>query len=257
VFTPRAKDISIVNADGTSYTLFDHLIELMKTFQEMQIANDPNLGNIENELVLFAQNMWYSTGDRQSSLQMPKTLKSIGIREDMKNPQKDVLLSLFTIKDGQIIVNEKNIEKVKKHMEQLKVNVAKIWLEGKQQFKFPYVEVKDGKKTINFEPMDYKDFLVNKVGLISYIGEIKTKEELKSYNSSIHFLDPVKLNPTAPAVNVTEEKLINDTNAVEDAVKKAVDNATPVKKSIRIPGKDGGKTFKAPLFDKPYEKICK
>jgi hypothetical protein len=256
VFTPTTSAIKVAGPDGNSMGLFDYFIELLKTYQEMVINKDPNAQVVYNDLVMFAQNMWFSSTARKTALSMPKTLKSITIRPDAKT---EATLSLFDIKNGMVTINEDNVKRIKDVMNNLKLNVAKIWLEGREQFKFPYITEENGKKTINFEDKNYKDFLLDDVGLITYINDIPAKDDIKRYNSSVHFLEPTDLISAPPTITVTQQNIINNSNSSKQAVDNAVNNATPATGVIKDPTKK--RRFSAPSYEQTYketyEKICK
>jgi len=261
LFTPSTRAVKVTGPDGNTVGLFDHLVELMRTYQQMLEDGNPNVGTIQRDLVMFAQNMWYSSSNGSASIQMPQNLKSISLRDTNKNGVRtEVRLTLFDIKNGVVTFNEANVNRVRNHMNDMKVNVAKIWLEGKEKFKFPYISQENGKKTINFEEKNYKDFLMNDVGLITYISNIPIKENIRRYNSSIHFLELSDLNPKAPTIIVTQANVVNNSNASKIAVDAAVKNAkVPEGKDIKDPSK--GKKFGAPSYQETYketyEKICK
>jgi hypothetical protein len=261
LFTPSTRAVKVTGPDGNTLGLFDHLVELMRTYQQMLEDGNPNVGTIQRDLVMFAQNMWYSSSNGSASIQMPQNLKSILLRDTNKNGVRtEVRLTLFDINNGVVTFNEANVKRVRNHMNDMKVNVAKIWLEGKEKFKFPYISQENGKKTINFEEKNYKDFLMNDVGLITYISDIPTKENIRRYNSSIHFLELSDLNPKAPTIIVTQANVVNNSNASKIAVDAAVKNAkVPEGKDIKDPSE--GKRFGAPSYQETYKetykKICR
>ena len=136
-----------------------------------------------------------------------------------------------------------------------KINIFKNWLNGSEKFKFPYITEVNGKKMINFEEKDFKDFLINEVGLLSYVAEIPAQEDIMRHNSTIHFSDPKSLIQPASPISVSEKNVIDDPNAVKDAVKNAINNNKPEEntpKTTKI-----GKVFKAPSYEEIYEKTCK
>ena len=101
---------------------------------------------------------------------------------------------------------------------------------------------------------------MNDVGLITYISDIPTKENIRRYNSSIHFLELSDLNPKAPTIIVTQANVVNNSNASKIAVDAAVKNAkVPEGKDIKDPSE--GKRFGAPSYQETYKetykKICR
>lgn len=258
LFTPSSRFVKVVGAEGQTYTLFDHAIELMKIYQQMVLDKDPNLTNVKSNLVDFLQNIWL-TGSK-FNLTIPLTLASMSVKASKEDPW--MVKKLFNIKDGIITVNEENLKALKNHIEDMKINISKEWIEGKKDFNFPYITEKDGKKIVTFEKRDYKDFLVNNVGLITYISNIPAKEDIKRYNSNVHFLEPSDLIPKNPTIKVTEKQLVNDKNTTEKAVDDAAKTATPTtetKEEIINPAKK--KRLSAPSYEQTYEetyqKICK
>ena len=257
LFTPSTRSIKVVNANGEPYSLFDHMIELMRTYHQMSINNDPNLGEVQRTLWDFTRNMWL-TGDKYS-LKIPMNFLSAWMRPegDKKLPQRQ--FNLFTIKDGVITENEQNLKILKNHMNDMKINVSKQWLEENFPFKFPYITEVNGKKVINFEEKNYKDFLIDDIGLITYISDIPEADKVKLYNSSVHFLQPRPLVPKPPTIITKAEDLVKDSNSTANAVKNAVNNSEG-SKDKEIPRPSKRKRYTAPSYEQTYketyEKIC-
>ena len=98
LFTPSTRAVKVTGPDGNTLGLFDHLVELMRTYQQMLEDGNPNVGTIQRDLVMFAQNMWYSSSNGSASIQMPQNLKSILLRDTNKNGVRtEVRLTLFDI----------------------------------------------------------------------------------------------------------------------------------------------------------------
>jgi hypothetical protein len=217
-----------------------------------------NIGDIGAELKTFVNNIWL-TGPNHS-LQIHKSFKNITIQT--KNPNTNLLEPfLFTVlkeENGEMLPIEENIKKIRKHVNNLKINVYKGWLEKRIPFKFPFIAIdKNGKKVLQFEEKDYKDFLIKEVGLISYIGEIPEQENIKRYNTSIHFSEPHEITEDKPSdVIVTSENIISDPEAVEKAVDAAVEKVVPTSGKV-IPNIKKKRYVTSPAFIKPYEKICR
>jgi hypothetical protein len=151
----------------------------MKVYHKLKAEGYPRIGDIEAELTKFAWNMWY-TGT-EASLQIHKSFNNFTLRStDPKTKlRNEKMLSIFDNVNGEMVVNQENYKKIKSHINNTKVNVYKGWLEGSVQFKFPYITTdENGKKMINFEDKDYKEFLVKDVGLITYINDIPTKANI-------------------------------------------------------------------------------
>lgn len=259
LFTPSTRTVKVTGPDGTTMSLFDHLIELMKVYHQMSADGNPNIGDIQKDLVKFAQNMWL-TGDAYS-LKIPQNFLGIWVKIKGKDGKSTMTrIPLFEMKNGILTLNENNLQAVKNHMNDMKVNISKMWLEGNEPFNFPYITEENGKKIINFEKKNYKDFLLNSVGLLTYISDIPEQENIRRYNSSVHFLEPSNLIPKPPTINVTQDNVVNNSDSTKKAVDNAVKNAKPTTgKIIKDPSKK--KKLEAPSYEQTYketyEKICK
>jgi hypothetical protein len=257
LFPPSSRAVKVQSSEGT-FVLFDYIIELMKIYHQMEKDGYKNIGDIGAELKTFVNNIWL-TGPNHS-LQIHKSFKNITIQT--KNPNTNLLEPfLFTVlkeENGEMLPIEENIKKIRKHVNNLKINVYKGWLEKRIPFKFPFIAIdKNGKKVLQFEEKDYKDFLIKEVGLISYIGEIPEQENIKRYNTSIHFSEPHEITEDKPSdVIVTSENIISDPEAVEKAVDAAVEKVVPTSGKV-IPNIKKKRYVTSPAFIKPYEKICR
>jgi hypothetical protein len=235
--------------------MFDHLVELMKVYHELKAQGYSRLGDIESQLKNYTRNMWY-TGS-QAPLEIHKSFNFFSLRRlepITKKILSDVTLSLFKEVNGEMVVDQDNYKRIKAHVNNTKINVYRGWLES-NKFGFPFITIDDnGKRMINFEEKNYKDFLLKDIGLVSYISDIPKQGNIKRYNSTVHFTEPTDLEPKNSDVVVDEKEMINNDDAMNNAVDDAVKNANPPAGKI-IPSTKG-KRF-APKFDKPYEKICK
>ena len=254
LFPPSSRAIKLSTPDG-EFTLFEHLVELMKVYHELKAAGYTRLGDIEADLNKFVRNIWF-TGSK-ANLEIHKSFNSFTIRtKNSKTGEvKEQTLSIFDNVNGVMIVNENNLKRVAAHINNTKLNVYKSWLDGSVKFKFPFItKDESGARMINFEEKDYKNFIIKEVGVITYINDIPAQGDIKRYNSNIQFEDPTDLEIKPSGVIVDEKKLIDDPKAMENAVNDAVKNNTPAT-GKKIPSTKN-KIFKAPKFDKNYEKIC-
>jgi hypothetical protein len=257
LFPPVSKAVKITTPQGT-YTMFDHLFELMKVYNQLQDDNYSRIGDIKSKLVDFAYNMWltgYNSKSEFRGLKIPQTFDSITIQvKNTEGNKVPVRLVLFTKVNGVITINEDNLKKVKAYVDNMKINIDKTWLEtGK--FNFPYITEEDNKKMINFEEKDYRDFLINEAGLSTYINEIPADTDIKRYNSIVHFSEPRSLDSKPSGVApVSDDTLIKNPDAVKDAVDKAIKDA-PTAKDKKV--RETNRRFGTPSYDQIFEKICK
>jgi len=259
LFSPISKAVKITTPQGT-FTMFDHLFELMKVYHELEDSGYSRIGDIKSKLVDFAYHMWLTGNDNKGNfrgLKIPIHFNSITIYvKDKEGNKLPVLLPLFTRENGVLTINEDNLKKVKSYMDNMKININKVWLDN-GVFSFPYITEENGKKMISFEEKNYRDFLIKDAGLTTYINEIPAEQDIKRYNSIVHFLEPRSLETKPSGVApVSEEKLKENPNAIKDAVDKAI-KETPVNKNKKVRKTNTGRRFNAPSYDQIFEKICK
>jgi hypothetical protein len=259
LFPPMSKAVKITTPQGT-FTMFDHLFELMKVYHELENSGYSRIGDIKSKLVDFAYNMWLTGNDSKGNfrgLKIPMHFNSITIYvKDAEGKKLPVLMQLFTRENGVLTVNESNLKKVKSYMDNMKININKVWLDN-GVFSFPYITEENGQKMISFEEKNYRDFLIKDAGLTTYINEIPAEQDIKRYNSIVHFLEPRSLETKPSGVApVSEEKLKENPNAIKDAVDKAI-KETPVNKNKKVRKTNTGRRFNAPSYDQIFEKICK
>jgi hypothetical protein len=259
LFPPMSKAVKINTAQGT-FTMFDHLFELMKVYHDLEDSGYERIGDVKSKLTDFAYHMWLTGEDNKGNfrgLKIPQTFNSVTIQVKNKEGVKEpVRLELFTKINGVTTINEANLKKAKGYIDNMKINVDKVWLD-KGVFGFPYITEENGKKMINFEEKNYRDFLVKEAGLITYINEIPEEQDIKRHNSIVHFLEPKPLDSKPSVVpEIPEKKLEDDPNAVKEAVDKAIKN-TAVNKNKKVRKTNSGRRFGAPSYEQTFEKICK
>ena len=259
LFPPMSKAVKITTPQGT-YTMFDHLFELMKVYHELEYSGYSRIGDVKSKLVDFAYNMWLTGNDSKGNfrgLKIPQNFNSITIYvKDKEGNKLPTLMSLFTRENGVLTINEDNLKKVKGYIDNMNININKVWLDN-GVFSFPYITEENGKKMISFEEKNYRDFLIKEAGLITYINEIPAEQDIKRYNSIVHFLEPRDLETkTSGVAPVSDEKLKENPNAIKDAVDKAI-KETPVNKNKKVRKTNTGRRFNAPSYDQIFEKICK
>ena len=259
LYPPSARAVKVVGPDGKELSLFDHVVELMKTYHQMVADGNSNTTDIQNQLVTFIRNMWLTGNDYTIGLQNNLKVFTFPITKEVDaNGKKlyykeNVPVPLF---NDDLTINEENLKKIRNHMQDMKINISKKWLENSQQFSFPYIIEENGKKVINFENKNYKDFLLDDVGLVTYISNISDKENIKRYNSAVHFLDPVDLNPKPSVVDVNKSDVVADSNSTKQAVDDAVKNTkAPANKTVKDPSKK--RRLKAPSYEQTYKETYK
>ena len=241
---------------GTKQSLFDYLIDLMKIYNEMKLRGE-DVARVEDTLAIFVNKMWF-TG-MKTTLQIPKSFTKIQIKP--KGSKVLIPLQIFTIKNGEVILNQEAIEKARVHMNNMKVNIDKELLSGKIAFRFPNIKTSDqGVKYIQPVPMNYLSFLMKGIGLSSSVTAIPSKENIKRYNSSIIFTNPTNLvESTPPIIKTTQQELLDNQDVIKDQVKDAMDNSTPddVETPEEKAAREKRRRFKAPSYDQIFEKTCK
>ena len=255
LFPPNTRNVNWTNGKGNTTSLFDHLINVMVTLREMKLRGE-DTGKLEDDLAIFVRNMWL-TGEN-FTLQIPKNFERIRIKPE--GAAGLMPMQIFNVRNGQIVLNQENIETARKFMNNLPVNISKAWWSGKTPFKFPRIVTENGVKVLKFAEMGYKDFMFKQIGLSSNVTEIPNIDQIKRYNSLIVFTETTDLaQKVTPAVVTTEDQMLDNQNAVkdqvDDAVKNSEDTSTVDQKEIDALKKK--KRFKAPAYDQIFEKICK
>ena len=268
LFPSDTRKVSVTTPVG-KFGLTDYVVELMKTYLEMNVQGRNIPGNVHPELVNFIRNIWF-TGDL-AKLKIPEHFYTVTISipdadkyaeikktaanpDSVRMPYKKVTLSLFNVDQiGQTVtVNEQNLKTIRNYINNMPVNVYKGWLQQKEKFKFPVLVEQNGEKMIKFVEKDYQNFLTDEVGLKGYFLEIPDTADIKRYNSIVEFNTPSDLTPKAPSDNVKQEDIIQDPQAIAKKVAEDIKNAagsSKVKSVTRRP-------FKAPKFELIYEKTC-
>jgi predicted kinase len=261
LYPPSARAVKVVGPDGKELSLFDHVVEVMKTYHQMVADGNSNTIDVQNQLVTFIRNMWLTGNDYTIGIQNNlkvftfPIIKEVGVDANGKKLyQKEIVnVPLF---NADLSINEENLKKIRNHMQDMKINISKMWLENSKQFSFPYIIEENGKKVVNFENKNYKDFLLDDVGLVTYISSISDKENIKRYNSAVHFLDPVDLNPKPSVVDVNKSDVVADSNSTKQAVDDAVKNTkAPATKTVKDPSKK--RRLKAPSYEQTYKETYK
>jgi len=225
----------------------------MVTLKEMNLAGK-DTSKLEKEFAGFVRRMWLSGDNRMIKI----NLDSIELKKT-KDGNFEVF-QMFTVKNGQVVLNDTDIAKAKGLVENMQINISRDWWSGKVPFKFPKVDVVNGEKVVKFAEFNYKKFLFNNVGLKSNTTEIPDIENLKRYNSTIVFTNPTDLaEPAAPAVVTTEKDLLDDPNAIKKGVENAVKSSgdTSTENAAELEALKKKKKFKAPSYDQIFEKTCR
>jgi hypothetical protein len=259
LFPPKTRYIS-VKSDTETYSLADYLIEVMRLYKELELSGDKSAIKIQNDLVTFVYNMWL-TGQNQK-VQIPKKLDKIGIKEIFKDKfdreaESLFYYQIFSIVDGQVVPDQKNIDHVKAYLNNLPINVWKKWLTGEVAFKFPKITIdQQGRKSLVLVNKNYKDFLFKEVGLKSNVTEIPLQDYIKSYNSMVHFTNTVPLSIQGLPTSVpTQQDLIDNPNAIQDSLKDKDVKTEIDDEELEILRKR--KRFKVPGYSAIFEKICR
>lgn len=233
---------------------FDYLLELMKTYHEMKLRNDPNVVNVQNNLNNFLKNFWY-TSDKIFRIQF--NLHSVEIKKDRQSEQL-ITLHLFNADPVTKTVTQAPdyiISQAREFINNREVNIYKKWLNGTEEFLVPGIVEENGTKKIVFEKKDYTKFLLEDVGLLTTMYEIKPQEELKRYHSQVHFAEPTDLNVQAIEIP-TEEDIIENENVIEEVVKKEIVSEKP-EAPVQLTKIKKKSRWAAPKKENIYKKICK
>lgn len=268
LYPSDTRKVSVTTRVG-SFGLTDYVVELMKTYLEMNVQGRNIPGNVHPELVNFIRNIWF-TGDL-AKLKIPEHFYTVTISipdaekyadikktaadpDSVRMPYKKVTLSLFNVDQvGQTVtVNEQNLKTIRNYINNMPVNVYKGWLQQKELFKFPVLVEQNGEKMIKFVEKDYQNFLTDEVGLKGYFLEIPDTADIKRYNSIVEFNTPTDLTPKAPAPVVDQQEIIQDPQAIAKKVAEDIKNATGSSKVKNVTKR----FFKAPKFELIYEKTC-
>lgn len=253
LFTPNSRNVKIVSSEG-EFTLFDHMFELMKLYnQAVKEENVDRIGDLEQNLANFGFNMWL-TGDR--TFKFSQGFKGMWLSVKNSSGQNTLTyLPLIEMVDGEMRVNEDNLKKVKSYVDNRKVNVYEKWLTGQEKFSFPYITEENGKKVIKFEDKNFRDFLIDSVGLISYISDIPDADDIMRYNSTVHFLEPSDLIKPEPKAVPNEQEIVKDPEVVKDTTEDSIKNTKATDKKFKDP--TAGRIFKSPSYETIFEKKCK
>jgi len=251
LYPPKTKNV--VSSKDSNVSLYKYLIDVMVTLKEMNLAGK-DTSKLEKEFAGFVRRMWLSGDNRMIKI----NLDSIELKKT-KDGNFEVF-QMFTVKNGQVVLNDTDIAKAKGLVENMQINISRDWWSGKVPFKFPKVDVVNGEKVVKFAEFNYKKFLFNNVGLKSNTTEIPDIENLKRYNSTIVFTNPTDLaEPAAPAVVTTEKDLLDDPNAIKKGVENAVKSSgdTSTENAAELEALKKKKKFKAPSYDQIFEKTCR
>lgn len=258
MFSPNVRYVK-VNVNGQQYGLSDYLFELLTVYNEIALRDTKLAEKILQDLVVFNSNMWLTGMDKNQ--QIPKNMRRVGIKEYTtdKNGKKISTLNyynLFNIQDDVITLREVDAKIVRNHLNNQPLNVWSKWLTGEVAFKFPVIGVNaNGERTITFVTKNYKEFLFKEVGMKSNVVEIPQEQDLKAYNSIIHFTEGVDLTTPTQTITPSKQDLIDNPNAIQDSVK---DKGDDVKlDNDELDSLNKGKRFKVPGYTEIFEKICR
>ena len=259
MFPPNTRDV-VWNNNGVEKSIFDHLINVMQTYNDMVLRNDPNADIVMRDLTTFAYNMWL-TGEK-SKLQIPaenlKNEKFQNIR--IRSGKELVAKKVIDIVDGKAVLNPAMVEQARNHMNNMPINISLSWWSGKVPFKFPRIVTENGVNVVKFTQMNYKDFMLKQIGFNSNVTEIQSQENIKRYNSSVVFTEPIDMvTPTTP-ITTTEEELKEDINAIKTKNDEAIKTDDEISPEVENPAQDNAikkrRKFNAPSYDQILEKIC-
>jgi len=222
---PKVGQVSISTKDGT-FSLFEYAIDLMKTYRGMsEHMTKDELSYTQSNLKYFLQHVFFS-----KKINMGGEFKVIELITP-ENKQKGITKSVDSYfmfkkdKNGNYQTIDETSEaykKVKKWINDSKLNVDKEWLQGRP-FMFPIVKTdENGKKMITFVEKDYVNFLLKEVGFTTYMNDVPTVDNVKFYNSIVEFGKPENLNSTVQPTKLTEQNIVNNPNAVENEIKDTI-----------------------------------
>lgn len=253
LFTPNARNVKIVSAEG-EFTLFDHIFELMKLYNQMVNKQGVDrIGDLQQNILMFARNIFYTS---DNTFRFVKNFKAVELSvKDSNGVSKLVYLPLIDFVGGEMKINEDNLKKIRNYANNQKVNVYEKWLTEEDTFSIPYITEENEEKVIKFEDRNFRDFLIDNVGLISYISDIPDAEDIMRYNSTVHFLKPSDLNKPEPKPVPNEQQIVQDPNVIKDNTKDSIKNTTASTKKFKDPSST--KIFKSPSYEEIFEKKCK
>lgn len=247
-----------IYTDSTSYddvSSFDHLMDLLKTYNELYIAdpNNPDLQDIDKKLLNFVRNFWFTS---PNTLKIGKNASGLYQNIGIKTHYKKV----FLIENDKVLPgNADEIKMVKEYINNTPVNLSKKWITEEEKFFLPYTVVENGKKTIKFVEKNYIDFLLREVGMKGNTTSIPSQNNLERYNSTIHFYNPTDLDTKIISSVPSEEDLIKSEDSVKKSINDALDNVSDDKLSTKAPvsPKKKNRFRSAPKLQDIYKKTCK
>jgi len=258
LFSPNVRYVK-VNINGLEYSLSDYLFELLAVYNEVALR-DPNLAEkIQQDLVVFNNNMWLTGADKNQ--QIPKNMRRIGIKEFITNKDGKKIptlnyYNLFNIEDDKISLREADAKIVRNHLNNQPLNVWSKWLSGDVDFKFPIIGLNaNGERTITFVNKNYKEFLFKEVGMKSNVVEIPQEQDLKAYNSIVHFTEGSDLSLPTPITTPSTQDVIDNPNVIQESVKDKGDDVDL--NNDELDSLKKGKRFKVPGYTEIFEKICR
>ncbi len=253
LYPPNTRYVKF-NKNGVETPFIDYIIDVMKAYHEMSLRNDPNALVVKENLIKFVYNIWL-TGQ---TLKIPNSLSRFSFK--VKGSDEFEIYDVLKIVNNEVVINQDAFAEVANKLGNRPINISKKWWNkesGFEDFLFPVITEKDGVRTVQFRNIDFKNFIMTKVGLNSDTVEIPSQDELMRYNSIIAFSAPRDITPVSVEGANTED-LLKDENAVKDQVKNNIaadgNKAADKKESEAIKKK---KKFKAPAYDQIFEKNCK
>jgi hypothetical protein len=261
LFPPDTKQIMFTDSEGNQKPLVDYVVDLMEVRHQMnQRKKDGTLSadeffEMNKKLVEFLNKMLWATGERYGlhftlDYQYDGTSDFSSVK--VGNKGKEVTkLSLFTQKDGQYIRNEDQVTILRSLIAGRKLTVSKDLLD--KNVEIPYIGLQNGEKIVTFVMRPYEDFVLQDIGLYSYVAHVPAQNQIERYNSIVKFAEPKPLQKPSenvePAVSVstlTENPEAAKVNTVEPGPTSTTDKFKKLK----------GRKFFYPLTEKLFEKKC-
>ena len=258
LFAPNVRYVK-VNIGGVEYSLSDYLFELLAVYNEMALRDSKLAERIQQDLVVFNNNMWLTGADKNQ--QIPKNMRRIGIKEFITNKDGKKIptlnyYNLFNIEDDKISLRESDAKIVRNHLNNQPLNIWSKWLSGDVDFKFPVIGLNaNGERTITFVNKNYKEFLFKEVGMKSNVVEIPQEQDLKAYNSIVHFTEGSDLSLPTPITTPSTQDVIDNPNVIQESVKDKGDDVDL--NNDELDSLKKGKRFKVPGYTEIFEKICR
>jgi len=253
LYPPNTRYVNF-NKNGVETPFINHIVDVMKTYHEMLLRGDKNADVVKENLIKFVYNIWL-TGE---NFKIPNTLSRFTIKQ--YNDDTPTVYDVIKVVNGEALIDEAVLAQVVNKVGNRPINISKKWWNketGFEQFLFPVIVDKEGVKSVEFRDIDYKNFIMTKVGLSSDTVEIPAQDQLIRYNSIVAFTNPRDIQVATPA-GKTADDLLNDPNAVKNDVKNNVNTDGKTSQNEQETNAiKKKKKFRAPTYDEIFEKNCK